>query len=110
MIPLDGTRLPSTTRPGGVRSVRRVTATSFVASMLEWYAVFVYGTAAGLVFNRLFFPATTPWRGTLLALSTYALGLAGRPAGGIVFGRLGDRVGRRPAMALSLVSPGWPLS
>jgi MFS transporter, MHS family, shikimate and dehydroshikimate transport protein len=86
--------------------VRGVTAACFLASMLEWYGVFVYGTAAALVFNRLFFPATTPWRGTLLALSTYALGFAARPAGGILFGRLGDRAGRRPAMALSLAVTG----
>jgi MFS transporter, MHS family, shikimate and dehydroshikimate transport protein len=87
---------------GDASPARGVTAATLVASTLEWYGIFVYGTAAALVFGRLFFPAATPWRGMLLALSTYAVGFAARPVGGIVFGRLGDRAGRRPALAMSL--------
>jgi MFS transporter, MHS family, shikimate and dehydroshikimate transport protein len=92
--------------PGGTDVHERVVTASFVASTLEWYAVFLYGTAAALVFNRLFFPATTPMRGTLLALSTYAIGFAARPIGGIVFGHVGDRMGRKPALAGSLLVTG----
>jgi MFS family permease len=96
----------STADPDGGDPARRVVTASFTATTLEWYGVFLYGTAAALVFNRLFFPASTPLRGTLLALSTNAVALIARPLGGIAFGRVGDRVGRRPALVSSLLVTG----
>jgi MFS transporter, MHS family, shikimate and dehydroshikimate transport protein len=85
---------------------RRVVTASAAATTLEWYAVFLFGTASAFVFGRLFFPAATPLRGTLLALSTYAVGFVARPVGAMVFGHLGDRLGRRPALSLSLLVTG----
>jgi MFS family permease len=96
----------STADPDGRDPARRVVTASFTATTLEWYGVFLYGTAAALVFNRLFFPASTPLRGTLLALSTNAVALIARPLGGLAFGRVGDRVGRRPALVSSLLVTG----
>ena len=83
-----------------------VVGTAFTAATLEWYTLFLYGTAAAFVFNRLFFPTTSPLRGTLLALSTYSAGLLARPVGGVVFGQLGDRHGRKPALVRSLLVTG----
>jgi MHS family shikimate/dehydroshikimate transporter-like MFS transporter len=93
-------------RPDSTYSDRKVVTASVAATTLEWYAVFLYGTASAFVFSRLFFPAATPLRGTLLALSTYAVGFFARPIGGIAFGHVGDRLGRKPALSLSLLVTG----
>ena len=77
------------------QSIKTVAAASFIGTTIEWYDFFLYGTAAALVFGDLFFPDAEPLIGTLLALSTYAVGFAARPLGGIVFGHFGDRVGRK---------------
>src|SRR3979490_3101683 len=74
-------------------SVRRVVVASLVGTSLEWYDFFIYGTAAALVFNKLFFPSFDPLVGTLLAFTTYAVGFIARPLGGIVFGHYGDKGG-----------------
>jgi MFS transporter, MHS family, shikimate and dehydroshikimate transport protein len=77
---------------------KKQTAIVGIASMLgttiEWYDFFIYGTAAALIFNKIFFPAFDPISGTLAAFATYAVGFLARPLGGIVFGHFGDRVGR----------------
>ncbi|WP_326793157.1 MHS family MFS transporter [Streptomyces sp. NBC_00841] len=75
---------------------------SSAGSAIEWFDFFIYGTAAALVFNRLFFPATDPLVGTLLAFTTFAIGFVARPLGGIVFGHFGDWVGRKPALVTAL--------
>jgi MFS family permease len=72
----------------------------------RWYHFFLYGTAAALVFNKLFFPKADPSSGTLLALATYGVGFAARPFGGIIFGHFGDRVGRKAMLVLSLLIMG----
>src|SRR5918992_8094 len=77
------------------QSIRRVVVASLVGNALEWYDFFLYGTAAALVFNKLFFPSFNPLAGTIAAFGTYALGFAARPLGGEVFGHFGARVGRR---------------
>jgi len=64
-------------------SIRQVVAASFIGTTIEWYDFFLYGTAAALVFNKLFFPKVEPSSGTLLALATYGVGFAARPLGGI---------------------------
>src|SRR6187455_1232224 len=85
---------------------RRVIVASLVGTSLEWYDFFLYGTAAALVFNKLFFPSFDPLVGTLLAFATYAVGFVARPVGGIVFGHFGDRIGRKRLLMLSLVMMG----
>jgi metabolite-proton symporter len=79
---------------------------SLIGTTIEWYDFFLYGSAAALVFNRLFFPEFDPLTGTLLAFATYALGFVARPVGGIVFGHFGDRIGRKRLLMLSLVLMG----
>jgi MFS transporter, MHS family, shikimate and dehydroshikimate transport protein len=93
-------------RGGAKQSVRHVAAASFVGTTIEWYDFFLYGTAAALVFGDLFFPNAEPLVGTLLAFSTYAVGFAARPIGGIVFGHYGDRIGRKSMLVLSLLIMG----
>jgi MFS family permease len=73
---------------------RRVLTASAVGSALEWYDFFIYGTAAALVFGEIFFPKSDPTVGTLLAFATFGVGFIARPFGGLVFGHLGDRIGR----------------
>ena len=86
--------------------LRRVVMASLVGTTIEWYDFFLYGSAAALVFNRLFFPDYDPLTGTLLAFATYALGFVARPIGGIVFGHYGDRIGRKRLLMLSLILMG----
>jgi metabolite-proton symporter len=93
----------------GVRqpsSVRRVVVASLVGTSLEWYDFFIYGTAAALVFNQLFFPTFDPLVGTLLAFTTFAVGFVARPLGGIVFGHYGDKVGRKNVLVATLLLMG----
>jgi metabolite-proton symporter len=93
----------------GVRqpsSVRRVVVASLVGTSLEWYDFFIYGTAAALVFNQLFFPTFEPLVGTLLAFTTFAVGFVARPLGGIVFGHYGDKVGRKNVLVATLLLMG----
>jgi len=79
---------------------------SLIGTTIEWYDFFLYGTAAALVFNRLFFPNSDPLMGTLYAFGTYSVGFFARPVGGIVIGHYGDRVGRKSMLVLTLVIMG----
>jgi metabolite-proton symporter len=90
----------------GHTPLRRVVMASLIGTTVEWYDFFLYGSAAALVFNKLFFPEFDPLTGTLLAFATYALGFVARPVGGIVFGHFGDRIGRKRLLMLSLVMMG----
>ena len=87
-------------------AVRRVVFASMIGTTIEWYDFFLYGSAAALIFNKLFFPSFDPFVGTLLAFATYAVGFVARPLGGIVFGHYGDRIGRKRLLMLSLVLMG----
>jgi len=87
-------------------TLRKVIAGSLIGTTIEWYDFFLYGTAAALVFNKLFFPKSDPLTGTMLAFATYALGFLARPLGGIVFGHFGDRIGRKRLLMVSLVLMG----
>lgn len=93
----------SRTSPSGLR---RIVAASLIGTTIEWYDFFLYGSAAALVFNTLFFPSSDPLVGTLLAFLTYAVGFAARPLGGVVFGHYGDRIGRKRLLVLSLLMMG----
>jgi metabolite-proton symporter len=84
----------------------RVIVSSFIGTTIEWYDFFLYGTAAALVFNRLFFPTLDPLAGTLSAYGTFAVGFVARPLGGVVFGHFGDRLGRKQMLVWSLLIMG----
>jgi metabolite-proton symporter len=94
------------TAPPAPADLRRIVAASLVGTTVEWYDFFLYGSAAALVFNKLFFPDSDPLVGTLLSFLTYAVGFAARPLGALVFGHYGDRVGRKKLLVLSLLMMG----
>jgi metabolite-proton symporter len=96
-------RIPAAEAPS---SVRKVIVASLIGTSLEWYDFFIYGTAAALVFNQLFFPTFEPLVGTLLAFTTYAVGFVARPLGGLVFGHYGDRIGRKNVLVVTLLLMG----
>ncbi|MBW8820024.1 MAG: MHS family MFS transporter [Streptomyces sp.] len=87
-------------------NLRRIVAASLIVTTIEWYDFFLYGSAAALVFNKLFFPDSDPLVGTLLSFLTYAVGFAARPLGALVFGHYGDRLGRKKLLVLSLLLMG----
>lgn len=89
-----------------ISTARRVAIASAFGSVLEWYDFFLFSTVAGIVFNKLFFPSVVPLIGTVLAFTTFAAGFVVRPIGGIFFGHLGDRVGRKQAFVLTLLIMG----
>lgn len=78
-------------------------AASLTGTALEWYDFAIYSSAAALIFPRLFFPSSDPMVGVLLAFSTYAVGYIARPVGALIFGRLGDRIGRKHVLVFTLV-------
>ena len=92
--------------PSARVSTGTLAAASSVGTTLEWYDFTVYNTLAALIFNRLFFPSFDPLSGTILAFSTYAVGYVSRPIGGVVFGHLGDRLGRRFVLVVTLILMG----
>ena len=87
-------------------SVRKVIVASLIGTSLEWYDFFIYGTAAALVFNKIFCPSFEPLVGTLLAFATYAVGFIARPLGGLIFGHYGDRIGRKNVLVVTLLLMG----
>lgn len=84
----------------------RLATASIVGTMLEYYDFAIYNTLAALAFNRLFFPSFDPLTGTILAFSTFAVGYFSRPIGGVIFGHLGDRYGRRFVLVATLMLMG----
>ncbi|HET9380231.1 MAG TPA: MFS transporter [Streptomyces sp.] len=92
--------------PPAPNNLKRIVAASLVGTTIEWYDFFLYGSAAALVFNKLFFPGSDPLVGTLLSFLTYAVGFAARPIGALVFGHYGDRLGRKKLLVLSLLMMG----
>src|SRR5262249_25428153 len=88
------------------RTVVRVVVARFIRTTIEWYDFFLYGTAAALVFNRLFFPTLDPLAGTMASFGTYSVGFFARPVGGVVFGHFGDRMGRKSMLVTTLMLMG----
>jgi MFS transporter, MHS family, shikimate and dehydroshikimate transport protein len=78
-------------------------AASTIGTIVEWYDFLLYATAAALIFNKLFFPQFDPVAGTIASFAAYAVGFLVRPIGGIVFGWLGDRIGRKPVLLATLI-------
>ncbi|WP_433502829.1 MFS transporter [Pseudonocardia halophobica] len=94
--------IPITRTETSAPQMRRVAASVLIGTTIEWYDFILYGSAAALVLGPLFFPSHDPVASTLLAFSTFAVGFAARPLGGIVLGHFGDRIGRKKMLVLSL--------
>ncbi|MGJ7552025.1 MFS transporter [Pseudomonas alloputida] len=97
----------SITRDTDPRTMRRIVIASVLGNALEWYDFFLYGTAAALIFAPLFFPAgTDPVLGTLASFAGFAVGFLARPLGGLIFGHIGDKAGRKKALVMTLAIMG----
>lgn len=92
---------------GTRRQLIRAVVASLVGTTIEWYDFFLYGAAAALVFPRLFFPAFDPYMGQILSFGTFTVGFVSRPLGGVMFGHLGDRKGRKAALVATLLLMGF---
>ncbi len=88
--------------PDRKTSVTEIILAGSIGTIIEWYDFLIYGTAAALVFNRIFFPNFDPTTGTLAALGTYAVGFIARPFGGALFGHFGDRLGRKMMLMITM--------
>jgi metabolite-proton symporter len=86
--------------------LRRAVIAATVGTTIEWYDFFIYGTAAGLVFGKLYFPNEDPLTATLAAFGTYFVGFVGRPIGAAIFGHYGDRIGRKATLIATLMCMG----
>jgi MFS family permease len=86
--------------------LRKAVIASTIGTAIEWYDFFLYGTAAGLVFGKLYFPNSDVLAGTLLAFGTYFIGFVGRPIGAAIFGHYGDRIGRKATLIATLLCMG----
>lgn len=92
--------------PDEKQTVRTAVLASVIGTTIEWYDFFLYATAASLVFNHAFFPDQSSFVGTMLAFATFAVGFVVRPIGGFVFGHIGDRIGRKKTLALTMLLMG----
>ncbi|MBC9953311.1 MHS family MFS transporter [Leucobacter sp. cx-42] len=81
---------------------RRAVVGAFVGTAIEWYDFFIFGTAAALVFGPVFFPVADPAIGVLASFATFWVGFLARPIGGILFGHLGDKIGRKKVLVTTL--------
>ncbi|MFC7404359.1 MFS transporter [Georgenia alba] len=93
-------------RPTDPKTLRRTVSASVIGTIAEYYDFFIYGTAAALVLNDVFFPESDRLVGMLAAFSTYAVGFFARPLGGVVWGHVGDRIGRKRALVFTLLLTG----
>src|SRR5262249_28879034 len=86
--------------------LRKAIIASTIGTAIEWYDFFLYGTAAGLVFGKLYFPNEDALTATLAAFGTYFIGFVGRPIGAAIFGHYGDRIGRKATLIATLLCMG----
>ncbi|CAN7295597.1 MFS transporter [Bosea sp. LjRoot237] len=86
--------------------MRRVAFAAFLGTALEWYDFFIYGAVAALVFNKIFFPSYDPTVGILLSFATFAVGFIARPLGALLFGHMGDTVGRKKVLVITMLLMG----
>ncbi len=103
---MSGATAPVTPTAPVRHGLGRVAFAAAIGSALEWYDFFIYGTAAALVFNQLFFPKFDPTVGTLAAFASFGVGFIARPFGGLFFGHIGDRRGRQPVLVATLLLVG----
>jgi MFS family permease len=87
-------------------ALRKAVVAATIGTTIEWYDFFIYGTAAGLVFGKLYFPNSDPLTATLAAFGTYFIGFVGRPIGAAIFGHYGDRIGRKATLIATLLTMG----
>ena len=88
------------------RQPARAATAAFIGTMIEWYDFYIYATAAALVFGELYFPSHDPFVSTMASFATFAVGFFARPLGGLIFGHLGDRIGRKKALMTTLMMMG----
>src|ERR1700760_3613209 len=86
--------------------LRKAVVASTIGTAIEWYDFFIYGTAAELIFGKLYFPNEDPLTGTLASFGTYFIGFVGRPIGAAIFGHYGDRIGRKATLIATLMLMG----
>jgi MFS family permease len=86
--------------------LRKAVVAATIGTTIEWYDFFLYGTAAGLIFGKLYFPNSDPLTATLAAFGTYFVGFVGRPIGAAIFGHYGDRIGRKATLIATLLCMG----
>src|SRR5690242_21017237 len=86
--------------------LRKAVIASTIGTSIEWYDFFLYGTAAGLIFGKLYFPNEAALTATLAAFGTYFIGFVGRPIGAAIFGHYGDRIGRKATLIATLLCMG----
>ncbi|MCU1407261.1 MAG: putative permease [Glaciihabitans sp.] len=94
---------PSSAAPVPRNALIKAFVASLTGTSLEWYDFAVYSAASAIIFPIIFFPSSDPYTATILAFSTYAVGYVSRPIGGFVFGRLGDKIGRKPVLVITLL-------
>ena len=90
----------------GTRQPVRAAAAAFIGTMIEWYDFYIYATAVALVFGELYFPSGDRFVSTMASFATFAVGFFARPLGGIIFGHLGDKIGRKKALMTTLMMMG----
>jgi MFS family permease len=95
-----------TTRPKS-QSIVKVAGAGLVGTTLEFYDHFIYGSAAALVFPKLFFPQADPLTSMLLSLASYGVAFVTRPVGAAIFGHFGDRIGREAILMITLLMMGF---
>ncbi|MEU5851132.1 MFS transporter [Saccharopolyspora shandongensis] len=88
------------------RTANRAGIGAFIGSTIEWFDFYIYGTASALVFDKVFFPELEGALGTLVAFATFWVGFLARPIGGIIFGHIGDRLGRKKTLVITLLLMG----
>ncbi|MER7079017.1 Major Facilitator Superfamily protein [Saccharopolyspora kobensis] len=88
------------------RTANRAGIGAFIGSTIEWFDFYIYGTASALVFDKVFFPELDGALGTLVAFATFWVGFLARPLGGIIFGHIGDRLGRKKTLVITLLMMG----
>jgi len=88
------------------RAIRTTILSAIIGTAVEWYDYYLYATAAAAIFNKLFFPHYAPLIGTLLSFGSFAIGFLVRPLGSVLFGRLGDRIGRKKVLIITLLLMG----
>jgi MFS transporter, MHS family, shikimate and dehydroshikimate transport protein len=98
--------LPLMAAPSADTEMRRIVWASVLGTVVEWYDFLIYGSAAALVFNKLFFPSLDPVAGQLAAFAALAVGFVARPLGGALFGHFGDRLGRKAMLTMTMLIMG----